>query len=250
LREDTQVPLAPHSIALQALSETGAVGFVLLLGLVGAAAWAIWRALVRLPFADRAAGSALAAALVAYLAHSLIDIGWEYVAVSAPAFLVLGVLLAAGRPVQTTPREQRPVAVLVPAVLALTAVASLASPWLADRRVEAAYEAIEGGDFDAAAARAEQAADLNPLAVEPLHVQATAEELRCDVAAAEQLYVDAVDLQPRNPETWYELGVFEFESRGDLGAALRFLDRSYALDAYGPAGPKLDEVREAIVDAG
>jgi tetratricopeptide (TPR) repeat protein len=81
-------------------------------------------------------------------------------------------------------------------------------------------------------------------------VQALAEELRGDVDAAERLYVDAVDLQPRNPETWYELGLFEFESREDLGAALRFLDRSYALDAYGPAGAKLDEVRAAIAETG
>jgi O-Antigen ligase len=249
MREDTQVPIAPHSIALQALGETGIVGFALLLGLVVAAAWAIRRAFALLDFPDRAAASALAAILVAYLAHSLIDIGWEYVAVSAPVFLVLGVLLSAGRPVEAASRSGRPLAVLVPAVLAVTAVASLASPWLAERRVDAAYEAIEAGDFDAAASRAEEASGLNPLAVEPLHVQAAAEELRGDVAAAEQLYADAVDLQPRNPETWYELGRFEFESRRDLGAALRFLDRSYALDAYGPAGPKLDEVRAAISEA-
>jgi O-antigen ligase len=250
LRDDTQAPLAPHNLALQALSETGLVGLGLLVGLVGACAWAIRRTLGRLAFPDRAAAAALASALVAYLAHSLIDIGWEYVAVSAPVFLALGVLLSAGRPVEEPVAKRRPLAALVAAALALTAIASLGSPWLAERRVDAAYEAIVDGDLDSAATRAEQAAALNPLAVEPLHVQAAAEELRGDISTAERLYVDAVDLQPRNPETWYELGRFEFESRGDLGAALRFLDRSYALDAYGPAGPKLDEVRAAIAEAG
>jgi hypothetical protein len=250
LREDTQVPLAPHSLALQALSETGLVGFGLLLGFVGASAWAIRRALVRLPFGDRAAGAALAAGLVAYLAHSLIDIGWEYVAVSAPTFLVLGALLSAGRPAERSVRYRRPFASLVAGALTLTAVASLATPWLAERRVEAAFEAIDRGDLELAASRAEQAAELNPLAVEPLHVHAAVEEGRGELATAERLYVEAVDLQPRNPQTWYELGRFEFEARGNLDEALRFLDRSYGLDAYGPAGPKLNEVRDAIAERG
>jgi tetratricopeptide (TPR) repeat protein len=250
LRNDTQAPLAPHDVALQALSETGVVGLALLLALVGASAWAVRRALGRLPFADRAASAALAAALVAYLAHSVIDIGWEYIAVSAPCFLALGVLLSAGRPVVESSGERRPGLALVAAAVALTAVASLASPWLAQRRVDAAYDAIARGDLNAAASEAKRAADLNPLSVQPLHVHAAAEEIRGDLPTAERLYADAVDLQPENPETWYELGRFEFEARGDLGAALRFLDRSYALDAFGPAGAELNEVRAAIQQQG
>jgi O-antigen ligase len=245
LREDTEAPLAPHNLALQALSETGVVGFTLLAALVGASAWAVRRALARLLFADRVPTAALAASLVAFLAHSLIDIGWEYVAVSAPFFLVLGALLSAGRPA-TPLAAPRPALALAAAAVVLTAVASLGSPWLADRRVNAAYEAIARGDLDGALSDAKQASALNPLAVEPLHVRAAAEEVQGDAAEAERLYADAVDLQPENPETWYELGRFEFETRGDLGAALRFLDHSYALDAFGPAGPKLDEVRAAI----
>jgi tetratricopeptide (TPR) repeat protein len=208
-------------------------------------AWAVRRALARLLFADRVPTAALAASLVAFLAHSLIDIGWEYVAVSAPFFLVLGALLSAGRPA-TPLAAPRPALALAAAAVVLTAVASLGSPWLADRRVNAAYEAIARGDLDGALSDAKQASALNPLAVEPLHVRAAAEEVQGDAAEAERLYADAVDLQPENPETWYELGRFEFETRGDLGAALRFLDHSYALDAFGPAGPKLDEVRAAI----
>jgi Tfp pilus assembly protein PilF len=133
------------------------------------------------------------------------------------------------------------------AALALTAASSVAFPWLAERRVEDAYEALERGDYAAAADRADEAAELNPLSIEPLQIGAVAAEQRGDLDGAERLLRDAVDLQPENGETWYELGRFEFEVRDDLGAALRHLDRSYALDSFGPSGPVLDEVRAEIV---
>jgi tetratricopeptide (TPR) repeat protein len=203
-------------------------------------------ALRRLPVEDGAAAAALAAGLVAYLAHSLIDIGWDYVAVSAPFFLALGVLLGSGRAEAAPARERRPVAALVAASIAAAALASLAAPWLAARRVDAAYDALYRGDLAAAVDRAQEAETLNPLAVEPLYVHATAEELRGDLATAERLYADAVELQPENPETWYQLGLFEFQDRGNLEAARRYLDRSWGLDRHGPAGPVLDDVRDEI----
>ena len=78
----------PHDFALQALGETGIVGFALFGAAVVLAAVAVRRRL------GDAAAVALAVCLLAYLGNILIDIGWDYVAVSAPAFLSLGVLLA------------------------------------------------------------------------------------------------------------------------------------------------------------
>jgi O-Antigen ligase/Tetratricopeptide repeat len=246
IRKDTQLPLAPHNVGLQALSETGIIGFLLLVGAAAAAIWAVAGTLRRLGGADRAAAAALAAALAAYLAHSLLDMGWEYVAVSAPFFLGLGVLFSAASEPVPPPGRSRLVA-LAAAALALTAAASLAFPWLAERRIEDAYAALERGDFGEAADQADAAAGLNPLSIEPLQIGAVAAEQRGDLDAAERLLRDAVELQPENGETWYELGRFEFEVRDDLGAALRDLDRSYALDSFGPSGPVLDEVRAEIV---
>jgi hypothetical protein len=249
LREDSQAPLAPHSVVLQSLSEGGVVGFALLVGFAGAAVWSVRRTFALLPVDDRAAAAALAAALGAYVAHGLIDIGWEYIAVTAPACLALGVLLGAGRGERVPVRERRPLVAVVAAALAATALASLAAPWLAERRIDAALSALGEGNLPRAIDQAQEAASLNPLAVEPLHLHATAEELRGDLATAERLYADAVELQPQNPETWYELGLFEYEARGNLDAALDYLDRSWALDRHGPAGPVLDDVREAIAAA-
>lgn len=245
LRSDTQAPIAPHNLALQALSETGLVGALLLGGFAVAAALAVARALRRLRGEERAAAAALAAALVAYLAHALIDIGWEYVAASAPFLLALGVLLASGRP-GAARRARRPRAALAVGAVTLTALASLASPWLADRRIEDAYAAFARGADGEARARAEQASALNPLSVEPLHVRALAAELTGDLDGAERLLRDAVDLQPQNPETWYELGRFQFQARRDVQTAYCYLDRAYALDRRDvDTGELLDEVRAA-----
>ena len=245
LREDAQVPLAPHNIVLQSLSETGLVGGLLLVGLLVASVWAVAGTLRRLPAHDRAAAAALAAGLVAYVAHALIDIGWDYVAATAPVFVALGVLLASGRGPGTV-GARRPLLALAVGTVALTLVLSLAAPWLANRRLESAFAALERGDARTAADDAHSAAGLNPLSIEPLHVQALALELSGDLDGAQRLYVEAVDLQPDNPETWYELGRFQFEQRGDLDVALRYLDRSYGLDPFGPSGPLLDRVRAEI----
>ena len=66
--------------------------------------------------------------------------------------------------------------------------------------------------------------------------------------AAEILYLRAHARQPKNPDTLYELGVFEFR-RGNFLAAYRALNDAYTLDRYGPAGQKggyLDKARRIV----
>ena len=61
------------------------------------------RTLRRLDGADAAAASALAVITIAYVGHALIDYDWDFVGVTAPLFLVLGVLLATGRVARVAP---------------------------------------------------------------------------------------------------------------------------------------------------
>ena len=111
----------PHSLPVQFLTETGVVGLLLFvvaaLGLVGAA--------------RRRAGPqlALALALPAYLVHGLIDIDWDFAAVSAPVFLIAGAVAA--RPERA--RRLSASAVLVGAGVAVAVVCSLFAVWLGDR---------------------------------------------------------------------------------------------------------------------
>jgi tetratricopeptide (TPR) repeat protein len=249
IREDTQRPLEPHNVAVQALAETGLVGFLLLLGFAAAGAWAVALALRRLDGADRAAAAALAAGLVAYAAHALIDVGYDYVAVSAPFFLVLGVLLSAGRSASDGGRSW--LGAVAAVAVAATAVASLASPWLAERRLDVALDRSLAGDVAGAEDAAEGAQALNPLALRPLIMEASLAEGAGRLDEAEALFREAVELQPKNPETWYQLGRFRFEARNDPAGALLLLDRSYALDAYHRETPALlNEVRAALAGGG
>jgi tetratricopeptide (TPR) repeat protein len=120
-------------------------------------------------------------------------------------------------------------------------VYSLTSPWLSVNRVAAANDAIDRNKPRQALTEARSAHAFNPLSVDALFVQALLEP----DAKALQLYRRARDLEPTNPETWYQLGAFELfiERPRD---AYRDLNQSYTLDSFGPAslkGGPLDQAR-------
>ena len=115
---------------------------------------------------------------------------------------------------------------------------SLAAPWLAARKVDDAYAAIERDDPDAALDEARRARTLNPLSIEPLLATAAAEEARGDDRAALERYVEAVDLQPLNWRPWYELGRFELAT-GRQERGIRHLRRARELDPLGLANDLL-----------
>jgi len=221
----------PHDFALQALGETGIVGFALFAAAVVLAAFAVRRRL------GDAAAVALAVCLLAYLGNILIDIGWDYVAVSAPAFLSLGVLLAGPG---TTGGRRESVWALGALALGVTACFSFLAPAVARHKVD---EAVATANPQAAA----QAHSWNPLAVDPLLTEAALESFDGHAQKALRLYRDATDTQPENPQAWAERGVFELDSLHDACAAYRSLSRTYALDRYNRAvafdGGPLDVAR-------
>jgi hypothetical protein len=232
-RDSTLAVVEPHSAPLQDLSETGIVGFLLVAVTLGAVVVAIVRR------ERTAATTALALAAAVCVVHSLVDIDWDYVAVQGPVFMVVGALVSG--PAVAPLRRGWMVSAAV-AVAALAGLYSLASPWLAERRVDAAYDELIRGDRAAARSDAKAAHALNPLSVEALWVWALAERGE----KALELYRRARDREPKNPETWYELGWFELKFLNRPRAAYRDLNQSYTLDRYGPAGVEggaLDEAR-------
>jgi tetratricopeptide (TPR) repeat protein len=222
-REDAFAPAEPHSLPLQFLAELGVIGFLLFAAAVAAAAAGIASALRRSEGEERAAVAALTVVVAAYGVHGLIEFNWDYVALSAPAFLTVGLLL--GRGTSTARMGRLPALALAAAVIAL--LFSFGAPWLAARKVEDAREAIETPAESAQLA--EDAHELNPLAIEPLLLWADAEEAQRDAAEARRLYVEAVELQPENFRTWRELGEFELQIER-FTLAGKYLARARELD--------------------
>jgi tetratricopeptide (TPR) repeat protein len=185
---------------------------------------------------EAAAATALVLALLAYLLHALIDYDWDFIALTGPALVVLGVLLATGR--RAMHRVRMPLWGVGAILIAVVVLISLATPWLATRYVADAFAAIDRGDDQAALDAARRAHTLNPLSIEPLLAEAAAEEARGDGRSALVRYVEAVELQPLNWRSWYELGLFELET-GRRERAIRHLQRSRELDPLGPANDRL-----------
>jgi len=226
LRTNTIVVTEPHNVPLQFLTETGLVGFVLVLLGVGAAAVGVVK---RLRPARDPAVVALAVLCVAYVLHTLVDFDWDFVAVTAPFLLTLGALLG-GPAVRDEPHiVWSPLPVAVAAALAL----SLLTPWFAQRDTDSAQAAIFDGRPLVALRDARNARSLNPLALDPLLAEAAALEQLGDVQGARSVYIDAVELQPLNWRAWFELGRFE-EGQQDWPRALPALRRAVDLDPQNP----------------
>jgi O-antigen ligase len=247
-RSDARTVVQPHSVPLQQLADGGIPALALFVALVLSGIAVCVCALRRLRGAERAAGAALVAAPAAYLCHSLVDYSWDFVAVTAPTMVVLGVLAGAGR-VEGARRRRRPLVALAAVLLAATVLVSFSFPRLADSAERSSTRALAAGDFARALDEANRARFFDPVSVDPLYARARISEARRVPWKAERDYVKAVELQPDNPETWYTLGIFEFDVRGNLCAAYRFLNNAYTLDPSGsqwrPGGP-LDVSRAAV----
>jgi O-antigen ligase len=233
-RTNRIVVTEPHNVPLQFLSETGIVGFLLALGSVAAAAVGVVRRVRGSP-----AGLALSVGALAYVLHSVVDFDWDFVAVTGPFLLSVGVLLG-GRVVR---RPRQWALAPVPAALALAAAYSLLSPWFATRASDAALAALEAGRPAKAVGHARDARSLNPFSLEPIFLEAGAAERLGDLTAARSLYVKAIELQPLNWRPWYELGSFELDLVNYRGA-IPPLRRAVELDRYGTLAPPLLKLAE------
>jgi hypothetical protein len=237
-RVERDSPLAttePHSVPLQFLSETGIVGFLLYAAVVAAAVIGILRRERTRVWLALALGAALC------FVHSWVDIDWDFIAVQGPLFLTVGALVSG--PATPVPARRWLISGAV-GVCALAALYSVTSPWLAANRVAAANDAIERNKPGLALTEARSAHAFNPLSVDALWVEALVEP---NDAKALQLYRRARDLEPTNPETWYQLGAFELFIKRPRDA-YRDLNHAYTLDnfLFGPktlAGHQLDEAR-------
>lgn len=251
VRPNADTVLQPHSVPLQQLADGGIAAFGLFLLVIVAGAAVCVCALRRLKGGERTAAVALVAAPSAYLAHALVDYNWDFLAVTAPTMVALGALAASGR-AASTPRK-RPILGIGMVLLAAVVLVSFSFPRLADRAERRSTKALAAHDLAKALDEARWAHFFNPVSADPLFARARVAELEGVAWRAERYYIEAVELQPDNPLTWYTLGIFEFDVRRNLCAAYRFLNNAYTLDPKGnqwTKGGPLDVARDAVNEGG
>jgi hypothetical protein len=210
-----ETPARAHSVELDALSELGVPGLLLLVvGLGGPLVVCFRRLRLREPTATAAfAGSAY------WIVHASGDWNWTIPALGVPFFVLLGTG-AAGRASALRPR----VAWAGAGVAVAAALLAFAPPWLSTRLSDQALESSSSRASDLRWARR-----LDPLSVQPYFVEA--QTAPTPVAAIAPLR-KAVGKQPRSAEARYELGLAyaragrPAEARAQLRAALALSPRA------------------------
>ena len=179
--------------------------------------------------------------LPAYLLHSLVDVDWDYIAVSGPAFLVAGAL--AGR--AGGERRVSGFAVLAAAGAALAAFGALLLPWLGHRWSGEAQAAL--GQPAHAATLARRARAVDPLLIDPFFTLAFAAEQQGKPTRAYAYYVEATQAAARESR--------DVAGRGPLRArpgcprlAYDNLVHFTELDPYAPGADGGDHLQRVVED--
>ena len=234
----------PHSVPLQWLAETGLIGAGLALGgLLALLAAALSRVRSIRP-EQRGHTAALCAAPVAWLAHCFYDWDWDIPAVTLPMLLAVGVAVALpGRPTAREVLDPAPglralgfglaVAALIAAALS-AALPALSALRTEDVKVRTGAAKATDAQLADAAADAEVAASLNPLAIEPLLVAASIAERRGRIDLARDALVRAIERQPEDVSAWVRLARLDALIRLDREGGRRATLRALELDPINP----------------
>jgi tetratricopeptide (TPR) repeat protein len=209
----------------------------------------------------------LAAIVLVFGVHSLIDWTWFVPANAGAALLAAGWVAgrgplgaAAARRVHGSLGERlraglrersRAVCAIAVVLLALVGTWTAWQPLRSDTLAQASLRTLDEGDVDGARKQAEAARDANPLAVEPLFKLARIEqEAGNRQIQARAALEEAVRLQPANPEPWLELATFELGA-GRPQAALTASRRAVYLDPRSsrPLGVFLDARKQIAAGA-
>jgi len=238
-----------HSVPLQLLAENGLVGLVLFavaIGALGAAAIGRVRALASGRERDLAAAGV--ASVAGWVVHGLYDWDWNIPGVTLPALVLLGVIAGGSGEGRRARGTGSPALVVAGTALVLSLVAASALlPAWADGKASDAQSAVRAGSDEAAlskaAAQADLAARLDPLALRPLLAASAIARRRGRLLESRELLLRAVERQPDSAEAWLNLAGSAFELADRVGferAALRALE----LD---PRSPRVREVALAAV---
>jgi O-Antigen ligase len=223
-----------HMIFLRVLSETGLVGALLFLGMLGTLLAGLIRARARLdPLGQGGVAVALAVG-VYFLVHGSLD--WidqfpvlaGFVTAACFAAIATGAPHAVAAPAAGRSRGVRLAWAGAGALGVVLALVALVPAYLSVRYTDRAL-----GSYRAAPENAirdlDRAARLNPLSDDPLVLKGSLEALQHRPAPARKAFEDALGRAP-NWYSWLEIGLLDMQA-GRFGAARAALDRASRLDA-------------------
>jgi hypothetical protein len=261
-RTDASTTRHAHGFVPQTLADLGIVGIVvaavLLIAWLVAAARATALHPRRLPWSradgplprrdwnsDRIALVALALVALVYGLQSAIDWTWFVPGPTAMALVAAGFVAGRGAgPVRAPSVDwRRPFHLVTPSRLAGAAAVLLAAlvtawaiwqPEASDSKTGDALALADRGDVAAALAKANDAADTDPLSPEPLLVLATIESGAGNNAAAERTLEQAVLKFPGDPQTWLRLAGFQLDPLNRPTEAAQTVRGALYLDRFSP----------------
>lgn len=226
LRDSSVNNLDAHSLYLQAFSELGAVGGLLVLAVVGMLLWTGVAAYRGARGAERDLYAALLGVALAFAICSAIDWFWLIATMGAVFFLATGVLVA-GRCAQLArlrvaanghEGQRRYGLAIVGLAVAWISALALVGPLLVDREIKASNSAAAEGNLASAVSHAETARSIEPWATSPYKQLGLLAEREGDYAAAVDWLGEAID---REKDSWllHYLRARVAHSAGDEAAA-------------------------------
>jgi O-antigen ligase/polysaccharide polymerase Wzy-like membrane protein len=239
------IPMAvhdAHSLYLQAFTELGVVGGLLVLALVGILLWTGFAAWRDAGGPRRELHAVLLAAMLAFAVGAAIDWLWEIAAMGAIFFLASGALVAARCAQLARARasangeraEQRRFGLAVAGLaIAWISAVALVGPLLVDRELHASEGAAAKGELAAAVSHADTARSIEPWAASPYVLLGLLAEAQGEYATASGRLTQAIEREDRNWQLYYLRARVEREA-GNLAAAHADLERARELDPLAP----------------
>jgi hypothetical protein len=224
-----------HSLYLEAFSELGLVGGLIVLGLFGALLWTgfgAWRAATG---GQRELCAALLAAMAAFAVGAAFDWFWEIAALGAVFFLAAGVLVGvrcAQLSAVATGRKgdgRRYGLAVSGLAIAWIAAIGLIGPLLVQHELKSSQHAAADGDLTSAVSHASTARSIEPWAASPYVQLGLLAQLQGEYPVASERLTQAIEREDRNWQLYYLRSKVEHEA-GESGRAQADLAKAHQLN--------------------